>query len=121
MIKVNILYPNKAGGRFDHNYYIHTHMPTAIKKLGPALKGVSVERGISGVTPGSEPTYIAGCHYTFDTIEAFLEAFMPHATELQGDIANYTNIDPIIQFSEIGISQQSSETASMHELRNQRT
>ncbi len=105
MIKVNILYPNKAGGRFDHNYYIHTHMPAAIKKLGPALRGVSVERGISGVTEGSEPAYIAGCHYTFDTIEAFLEAFMPHAAELQGDIENYTDIAPVIQYSELEISQ----------------
>jgi hypothetical protein len=42
MIKVNIFYPNKDGGRFDLAYYLTTHMPMAIEKLGPFLKGVSI-------------------------------------------------------------------------------
>ncbi|HEY6246026.1 MAG TPA: hypothetical protein VIX17_18895 [Pyrinomonadaceae bacterium] len=41
MIKVNILYPNKAGSRFDLEYYFNTHMPMSIEKLGTALRGVS--------------------------------------------------------------------------------
>src|SRR5690349_25012830 len=90
MIRVNIFYPNKEGGRFDLDYYLNTHMPMAIEKLKPALKGVSVEYGVSGVQPGAKAAYIAMCNYTFDSAEAFLEAFMPHAELLQGDIANYT-------------------------------
>jgi hypothetical protein len=34
-------------------------------------------------------------------MDAFLEAFMPHMEVLQGDIANYTNVQPTIQFSQI--------------------
>jgi hypothetical protein len=30
---------------------------------------------------------------------------MPHYAELQGDIANYTDIEPIVQISELRISQ----------------
>jgi uncharacterized protein (TIGR02118 family) len=105
MIKVNILYPNKEDSRFDVEYYLNTHMPMSIQKLGTALRGVSVERGLSGTDPGSPPSYIAMCHLRFDSIEAFLEAFLPHAELLQGDIAKYTDIEPIIQFSEERIFQ----------------
>jgi len=42
MIKVNILYPNKEDSRFNVEYYLNTHMPMSIQKLGTALRGVSV-------------------------------------------------------------------------------
>lgn len=104
MIKVNIFYPNKDGCRFDLEYYLNNHMPMAIEKLGPSLKGVSIEQGLSGVQPGTQPAYIVMCNYTFDSIEAFLAAFMPQAHILQGDISNYTDIEPTIQYSEIKMS-----------------
>ncbi len=106
MIKVNIFYPNTDGGRFDLEYYLHTHMPMAMEKLGLSLKGVSIEHGVSGAQPGTRPAYIVMCNYTFDSAEAFLAAFMPHAQTLQGDIPNYTDIEPVIQFSEILLSQE---------------
>ena len=45
------------------------------------------------------------CHYTFTTAEDFVAAFMPHAAVLQGDIANYTTIAPIGQFSTVEIAE----------------
>ncbi len=107
MIKVSILYPNKPDGRFDMDYYLTKHMPLSIKLLSaaPGYQGVSVERGLGGGTPDAPPTYVAMCHYLFDTVDAFLAAFMPQASVLQGDMPNYTNIETIIQFSEVAISQ----------------
>ncbi len=81
-------------------------MPMAMEKLGLSLKGVSIEHGVSGAQPGTQPAYIVMCNYTFDSAEAFLAAFMPHAQALQGDIPNYTDIVPVIQFSEILMSQE---------------
>ena len=106
MIKVNIFYHNTDGGRFDLEYYLTTHMPMAIEKLSSSIKGVSIEHGVSGAQPGTQPAYIVMCNYTFDSIEAFLAAFMPQAQILQGDIPNYTDIEPVIQFSEIKLSQE---------------
>jgi uncharacterized protein (TIGR02118 family) len=108
MIKINILYPNN--GKFNMDYYLNTHMPLSIKRLsaGPGYRGVSVERGLSGTTPGSEPDFIALCHYLFDSVEDFMAAFLPHASELQGDMPNYTDIEPVIQFSEVVISHRPS-------------
>ncbi|HMN29693.1 MAG TPA: EthD family reductase [Caldilineaceae bacterium] len=105
MVKISILYPNRAGSRFDMDYYLNTHMPMSIERLSahPGFKGVSVERGLAGGAPGSEPTYTAMCHFLFDSMEAFLAAFMPNAAHLQGDMPNYTDSESIIQVSEVEI------------------
>ena len=105
MIRVTFLYPNQEGGRFDLDYFLNKHMPMSIEKLSPALKGVSVEQGVSGGEPGTRPAYLALCHLTFDSVEAFLEAFQPHAQVLQGDIPHYTDIEPVMQFSEVKLSR----------------
>lgn len=39
--------------------------------------------------------------FLFDSVENFLEAFMPNAEVLQGDMRNYTDIEPVIQFNEV--------------------
>ena len=105
MIKVSILYPNQPGSRFNFDYYLDQHMPMTIAKLGEALKGVSVEHGLSGGLPGAPPAYVAMCHLLFDSVDAFQSAFAPHAEALQGDIPNYTDALPVIQFSEVKLSQ----------------
>ena len=107
MTKISILYPNTKGARFDIRYYIATHMPLSIELLSahPGFKGVSVEHGLGGAEPGADAAYIVMCHFLFDSVESFMAAFMPHATKLQGDMPNYTDIKPIIQFSEILISR----------------
>ncbi|WP_024297509.1 EthD family reductase [Methylomicrobium lacus] len=107
MIKISILYPNNPGNRFDLRYYVETHMPMSIDLLGahPGFKGVSVEQGLGGLIPGSEAAYVAMCHFLFDSLEDFIAAFTPHADVLQGDMPNYTDIEPVIQFNEVLISR----------------
>jgi uncharacterized protein (TIGR02118 family) len=102
MIKVSILYPNVVGSRFDLDYYTNKHMPRSIELLGahPGYRGVSVERGLSG-TSDEPATYRVMAHFSFDSVDSFIAAFMPHAGELQGDIPNYTDVMPVIQFNEV--------------------
>lgn len=107
MIKISILYPNNNGSRFDMSYYLDTHMPLSIGLLSThsGFKGISVERGLGGAMPGTDAAYIAMCHFLFDSAEDFMAAFTPHAAVLQGDMPNYTDIEPIIQVSEVLISR----------------
>ena len=107
MIKISILYPNREGSRFDFGYYIDRHMPRSIELLSahPAFRGVSVERGIAGEAPDRPPAYVAMCHFLFVSAEDFLQAFMPNAPELQGDMPNYTDILPTIQINEVLLSK----------------
>lgn len=107
MINISSIYPKQDDGTFDYEYYLNTHMPMSIDLLSkaPGFKGVSVETGMEIDYPEIKSRYFAMCHYYFDTLENFLSAFMPHAETLQGDIPNYTNVDPVTQISEVQISQ----------------
>jgi uncharacterized protein (TIGR02118 family) len=101
MIKVSLFYPNSPGCTFDMTYYLTKHMPMVRQKMGAACKNAAVEHGLAGGTPGTPATYIAMGHVYFDSVDAFLAAFNPHASEILGDIPNYTNTQPVIQFSEV--------------------
>jgi uncharacterized protein (TIGR02118 family) len=107
MVNISSIYPKKTGYRFDFDYYLNKHMPMSMELLAGAqgFKGLSVERGIDIEAPNIESTYVAMCHYYFDTLDNFLAAFGPHAEKLHGDIVNYTNIEPIIQINEVKISR----------------
>jgi len=105
MFKLTILYPNAPQGTFDFDYYVQTHMPLSLERQGRAVKSVLVEKGYEGAMDGVEFAYVAICHFTYDSQEAFTNAFLPHAEELQGDIANYTNIQPVVQFSTVELEQ----------------
>ena len=101
MVKVGVLYPSGPGKRFDVDYYLRAHMPMAKRLLGDAVKAISIEIGIGGGEPGAPAPYAAIVGFTCETVDAFLGAFMPVIGELQGDIPNYTDIEPQIQISEI--------------------
>jgi uncharacterized protein (TIGR02118 family) len=104
MITVNVLYPNKDGAKFDMNYYLSTHIPLVKRLLGSALKGTVVEQGLGGGAPGTKAEFSVLCHLRFDSVEAFQTAFGPHAPAIQNDIANYTNVQPVIQVSDVKLS-----------------
>jgi uncharacterized protein (TIGR02118 family) len=101
MIKVSVLYPNEENKKFDMEYYCNNHMSLVREKLGAALKGSAVDQGLSGAEPGSPATYVVMCHLTFDSVEAFQGAFGPNAEAIMGDVPNYTDIQPVIQISEV--------------------
>lgn len=101
MIRVTVLYPTGSGGRFDVAYYVGTHMPMARRLLGSAIKEISVEIGVGGGLPGAPAPFAAIAGFTCESAEAFTSAFLPVADQLRGDIPNYTDIEPVIQVSEI--------------------
>ena len=105
MVKVSVMYPNTPGARFDHAYYRDTHMPLVKQRMGDACRRYTVDRGIGGGEPGSSPSYVAMCHLFCDSVEAFQAGFGPHAKEIVADIANYTDLAPVMQISEVVVGQ----------------
>ena len=101
MIKVSVMYPYAPGARFDHDYYRDRHMPMLKARLGDACLSYTVDKGISGGAPGSPPAYIGMCHIFAESAQAFQAAFGPHAKEILADIANYTDLKPTMQISEV--------------------
>ena len=101
MIKVSVMYPNTPGARFDHAYYRDKHMPMLAARMGQACKQYTVEKGLSGAAPAVPAPYVAMCHIFADSVEAFQAAFGPHAKEIMKDVANYTDLRPVMQISEV--------------------
>jgi len=103
MIKLTILYPNAEGATFDLDYYLNVHVPMAHRLLAPAIKSFTVDSGVLGGGPDVPPPFLAIGEQTYESVEAFMEVFMPNAEALQGDIPKFTNVSPVIQFSEMKI------------------
>jgi uncharacterized protein (TIGR02118 family) len=103
MVKISVLYPARLGARFDVEYYLNTHMPMAARLLGPAVKAITVEIGRPGPGPEDTAPFAAICGFTCETLEDFMQASAPVASQLQGDIPNYTDIEPVFQVSDIRI------------------
>ena len=101
MIKVSVLYANSPNVRFDHAYYRDRHMPLLKARMGDSCTSYTVDKGLAGGTPGSQPPYVALCHIYCESIAAFQAGFGPHAGEIMADIANYTDVAPVVQISEV--------------------
>jgi len=101
MIKVTLLYPNSDGKTFDMDYYSNKHMPMVASLLGDSLKLLAIDKGIAGGTPDEPIPYLAIGYLYFDKLSAYQNSFGPNAEKIISDIPNYTNIQPIVQISEI--------------------
>ena len=99
MIRVSVLYPSKDGGEFNIDYYRNQHLDLVRERLGDALKGSEVYKGLAGAE-GAAPPFVSIGHLFFDSVEAFEEAFGAHGEAIMADIPNYTNIEPQILIDE---------------------
>ena len=111
MIKVSVIYPNRPGVRFDHDYYRDKHLPLIKTRMGAALKYYTIDKGLSGASAGSPAPYVAMCHLMCDSVEAYQASFGPHAQEIVGDIRNFTDVTPVTQISEVVVENSSRSTS----------
>jgi uncharacterized protein (TIGR02118 family) len=96
-----VLYPNKDGAKFDMNYYLTKHIPLVRERCGAAVKAVTVEQGLAGGAPGSPAAFAAIAHIGFVGLAELQSALAAHAAELMADIPNFTNVEPVLQVSEV--------------------
>ncbi len=107
MPTISFLFPNKPGAKFDMDYYLGTHMPLAIHLMSRQVgfRTVVVERGVRGISADVDVTYLALCHFTFDSVKDFNTAYAAHANRLQADMRNYTDIQPMVLVNEVVIEK----------------
>jgi uncharacterized protein (TIGR02118 family) len=102
MVRVSVLYPHRDGARFDHEYYARKHMVMVGERFKPfGLRRYEVDRGIAGGAPGAPAPFVAACHLYFDAAGDFQKAIAAHGKDVMADVANYTDIRPQMQISEI--------------------
>ncbi len=94
MITVSILYPQTDDSTFDMDYYTSSHMPMFAGHLGDACQGW-------GVADVMGNDYHAMAWATVTSVEAFNAAMGEHGAEIMGDVANYTNVSPVLLLGEV--------------------
>ncbi len=99
MIKMTVYYPADGGSKFDHDYHRTRHMPLIRERLGDACLRYEIDKSLAGSEPGSAPEFVAACHIYSPTLGTGGVRFPPR--EVVADVANYTDIAPIVQISEI--------------------
>jgi uncharacterized protein (TIGR02118 family) len=99
------MYPYTEGARFDHAYYRDRHMPMVKARLGSACAYYTVDKGLAGRAPGSPPTFVAMCAFICDSAEGYEAAIQEHRAEILDDSANYTDIAPVVQVSEVVVER----------------
>jgi len=102
MIKVSFFYPNKENAKFDHDYFVNKHMPFGIEKQKPlGLLRFDIDKGVASGVPGVQAPYVAIGHLFFDSIEKFQNSMEKVGGELIADLPNFTDIEPVVQISEV--------------------
>ncbi|WP_343486771.1 EthD family reductase [Allomuricauda sp. d1] len=101
LVKVAILYPNSDDATFDIAYYAEKHMPMVADLFGEALRHYAIDKGVAGRTPEEPIPYVAVGYFYFDQLSDYENAFGANAEKILGDIPNYTNIQPVVQISEV--------------------
>ena len=101
MIKVSVMYQNKPGVRFDHDYYRTKHLPLIKSRMGAALKYYTIDKALMDGKGKPLGAYVAMCHLLCDSLDAYQASFGPHAQEIRGDIPHFTDGTSIHQISEV--------------------
>ena len=101
LFKVAILYPDGEGKTFDMTYYESKHMPMVAGLLGKNLQFYEIDKGISGRTPNDKAPYVAVGYFYVKDVAEYNKAIGQNRDAVMNDIKNYTNIQPVIQISEI--------------------
>ncbi len=101
MFKVEILYPNGDDKHFDMEYYETKHMPMMAGLLGKNLKFYEINKGIGGRMPGDKAPFVAVGYFYISDVAEYNNAIAQNREAVVNDIKKYTNIQPVIQISEI--------------------
>jgi len=99
--KVTILYPGGEDKTFDMDYYEKKHMPMVAGFLGSNLKFYEIDKGIGGRTPNDKAPFMAVGYFYISDVAEYNKAIAQNREAIINDFKNYTNVQPVIQISEI--------------------
>jgi uncharacterized protein (TIGR02118 family) len=102
MISAVVLYPNKAGSKFDLDYYVRRHLPLVRRRLQPmGVRSLTytVEHAMDSKAPPQ--AYRLSAELRFDDMQSAARALEAHGPETQADIPNFTDVAPVILIGEI--------------------
>ena len=100
-ITITVLYPNTPESRFDVDYFVGTHIPLVEKSWsGKGLTSVKLLKGAATADPATPPPYRVITVLGFESLAAFKAAAKESGAAVMGDIANFTDVTPVVQINE---------------------
>ncbi len=101
-ITVSVIYPNSEDAKFDMDYYVNSHIKMVKESwFDLGMKSIAIHKGVSAPKPGTPPPYLAIGIMEFDSVEDFYAAGKSNGKEMAADLANFTNIEPVVQINEL--------------------
>lgn len=98
MIVIGVMYPNRAGMRFDLDYYREKHLPLVRRLLAPL--GMRSLTFFEPVKTDANAAFRLVAELRFDDMAATNAALSAHGPETQADIPNFTDATPHIVIGE---------------------
>jgi uncharacterized protein (TIGR02118 family) len=99
MTTISVQYPATPGSKFDLDYYMRVHMPLVRARCAAfGMESDQVFKGAGG--PTGKETYQITALLNFPALKNFIDAIGAHGAEIMGDIPNFTDTKPVIQFNE---------------------
>jgi uncharacterized protein (TIGR02118 family) len=102
LISVVVLYPNKAGSKFDLDYYVRRHLPLVRDRLQPmGMRSLTYTVELAMDPKAPLQAYRLSAELRFDDMDSAARALQAHGAETQADIPNFTDVAPVILIGEV--------------------
>jgi uncharacterized protein (TIGR02118 family) len=100
MFCASVAYPTQQGGTFDFDYFAHKHAPLFAGLLGANCVRFEVHKSLT--SPGAPaPSFLGVAYFWVKSSEEFGAALAQYGQEIYADIPNFTNIEPVRQWSAV--------------------
>jgi uncharacterized protein (TIGR02118 family) len=102
MLSVNVVYANRIDATFDFEYYMAKHIPMVSQLLQTTIE---VHRGVASAD-GSQPSIVCVARIAIRNLEEYQAGMAAHGQQIISDVANYTNIQPMVQIDELVVQKE---------------
>ena len=100
MIIVTVMYPKTSESHFDLDYYLQKHTPLVKARFTEmGMESIHLMRG-TGAIDGGRPKFEVIAQLYFSSMQHLQGALAKHGQEIVGDIAKFTDVQPLIQINE---------------------
>lgn len=100
MFCASVAYPIQQGGTFDFNYFANKHVPLFARFLGDNCVKFEVHKNLA--SPGAPaPSFLGVAYFWVKSGEEFGATLAQYSKEIYSDITQFTDIEPIRQWSEV--------------------
>ena len=100
MFCASVAYPIQQDGTFDFDYFASRHVPLFAHFLGENCVRFEVHKSLA--VPGAPaPGFLGVAYFWVTSSEDFGAVLAQHGQEIYSDIARFTDIEPVRQWSEV--------------------